>query len=235
MTEESLVSLECLCERDSCEMVVGVIPVDLAAQHGQRLQCQHCNRLFVFPWTEWQWKSRRLVELIEQAQAGDEDAMAGVCEFVDSKLKPGIKSRLRAAGTPWNEIDDKFQEVCLRMLERLLQLRDAYSFRAWLFKIASDIGRASNRRRERQERPELIGERSICIDGREHLVRVFEAHKPQEHLKSREPQFVELSDSLLAKRGKTIAPDYTRNIDRQKTRAELQKALAKLTGRKNSV
>jgi DNA-directed RNA polymerase specialized sigma24 family protein len=120
------------------------------------------------------------------------------------------------------------------MLERLRQLRDAYSFRAWLFKIASDIGRASNRRRERQERPELIGERFICIDGREHLVRVFEAHKPQEHLKSREPQFVELSESILEKRGKTIAPDHARNIDRQRAWAALQKALAKLPECKNA-
>jgi len=77
-------------------------------------------------------------------------------------------------------------------------------------------------------------EKSICIDGRQHLVRVFEPYKPPERLKSREPQFVELSDSILEKRGKTIAPDYARNIDRRRVWVGLQKALAKPPERKKS-
>ena len=163
MTEDGPLSLQCLCERDSCEMEVRVVIGDSERQHEQQLLCQRCNRLFEFPSIEWQSESGRLLEgvgqarkgnqagkesllqwqrlwqLLEKARTGDREAAWFACEFLEKRAKRAIMMRLWRLGVPQHELEAAYHDVLIRIVERVYQLNGVLHFGGWLWTIEREI------------------------------------------------------------------------------------------------
>lgn len=230
-------------DSDACGgRVVRVVLGHSAGEHEQWLQCQSCKRFFGYPWIERQWESglmpdvpaalrpwpkqqEWLFELVEQARNGDEEALNALCEILGNELKRWIESRLKVR---WQDRQDAHQEVILRVRHKVEQLRETGKFFAWLLRIVKEVAKQqwapclSRRRPEQGERPKQIGEKTIFIDGQQHVVRIFEPSIQQEQ--ARQPLLEPLSDSIITNWSNDNHPAYPSSID-------FRRALSKLPER----
>lgn len=96
-----------------------------------------------------------LIELVQQAQAGSRVAFGRLVEVFQNVIFAVVMRRLRNAA----EAAEVTQDVFLRALRKLPQLREPERFAGWLKRIAIrlSINRAVRRPRETMQDPEIFG------------------------------------------------------------------------------
>jgi len=220
--------MEYLCASGTCGgVVVRVVLEDSAGEHEQRLQCQHCNRLFEFPWIQWQWESGRFFEVVEQARNGNEEAKNALCEILGNELKRWIERRLKVKR---QDRRDAHQESILRVRQKIEQLRAPENFLGWLRRVAVDVAKQHrtpylrNSKPEQKRQPKQIGTKTIIVDGKPHVVRIFEPCGPEQ---PRQPLLEPLSDSIITNWSKGNRPNYPTSIDVWRAMASLPKRWAR--------
>jgi RNA polymerase sigma factor (sigma-70 family) len=165
---------------------------------------------------------QQLSDLLEKAIRGDEQAIFGVCEFIDRHMKQETMNRLSHAGVVFS-VDEAYQEVLLTLRRKLSQLRVVDAFESWLWRLEMSVAKkyrpryawdARSIRVEPQasEKPREIGAKTIQVDGKPEIARLFEPLAPQEK-PPRRPLFEPLTDVILAKASMSNRPNYPRKID----------------------
>ncbi len=120
-----------LCGSDAFQMVVRVVLGDSAGEHEQRLECQHCQRFFEFPWIESQRESGRLFEVMEQARQGNQAAKAALLLILETERKPAILRKLSLGDVRCQDRRDADHDVVIRADEKIHQLRMARAYFKW--------------------------------------------------------------------------------------------------------
>ncbi|MCA8997835.1 MAG: sigma-70 family RNA polymerase sigma factor [Planctomycetaceae bacterium] len=110
----------------------------------------------------------QLIRLVTQSQAGDRDSFGRLVEAYESEVFAVVMRRLRNR----SEAVEVTQEVFLRAMRKLPQLREPERFVGWLKRIAvrMSINRAVRRPKEALQSPEIFsgltgGDRDVPLDG----------------------------------------------------------------------
>ena len=133
-------------------------------------------------------------ELLERCRAGDQAAWAELVERYSRYVYAIVVRGFRFAD---DEAEDAFQDVFLRVYERLGSLRDAEALRPWIAQIARRIclDRIAARERNAAAHTELDSE--IADDGE--LAGIEEAMDVHEALAGLEPPCGEMLDRFFAR------------------------------------
>lgn len=232
-------AMEYLCASDDCGgRVVRVVLGDSNGGHAQWMQCQTCNRSFGNRWIERQWESGLmpdgpaglrpwpkqsdyLLEVVKRARDGDEEAKHELCGILANELKRWIERRLNVK---WQDRGAAHHDVIQRVRERIGQLQQPEKFLGWLRRVVVEAGKRHSApylrplKRERKEQPKQIGTKTILVDGKAHVVRVFEASKPNP---PRQPRLEPLTDSIIMNWSKENRANYPRSVDFRRALKEL--------------
>jgi RNA polymerase sigma factor (sigma-70 family) len=161
-----------------------------------------------------------------------------VCEFIDGHMKSEIEDRLCQAGVP-NYVEDAYHDVQVNVRRNMCQLEEIDLFEPWLVRISMSTAKKyrprmlpnskpfKKQKSKAAEKPLEIGSKTITIDGKPHIVRVFEPNPAQDQITTRTPLFEPCSSSAIANWSKTNCQDYPRKIDVRKALAKLNKRWAK--------
>lgn len=128
----------------------------------------------------------QLINLVRQAQAGDREAFGELVQSFESTVFGIVMRRLRNRA----EACEVSQEVFLRALRKLDQLREPERFPGWLKRIAvrMSINRAVRRPKETMQAPDMFesvrSAPDVPIDG---LMRVERAHQVRSGLSRLRP------------------------------------------------
>jgi hypothetical protein len=158
-----------------------------------------------------------LYELLENAVRGDEQSISDVCEFIYKHRKQETVNRLLKAGVAaW--LDEAWQEVLLTVRQTVSQLRIVDAFEPWLWRLEMSVARKYRARYARynkavqvelqnSEQSREIGVKTIQLNGKTEIARLFEPHVPQEQ-PTRRPLFEPVTDMSLAKASTSNLPNY---------------------------
>lgn len=141
MTEQGRLSLQCLCERDSCEMEVQIVIGDSVGQQEQQLLCQQCDRLFAFPDVEREWEAEQFLEVVDSARRGDEAAKWTLVVAVETERRAKIRKKLCALGVRHDDLPDAHHEVGLMVYDRIERLRVSRAYFTLEARIVSEVSR----------------------------------------------------------------------------------------------
>ena len=178
---------------------------------------------------EWE----QFMEALEKAQSGDKEALNFVCKTIDTKLKLAIMVRLWAAGIPTEEIEDRYQDVLVRIIEKLKQLKEVKAFSKWLKRIERSVAKKHRPRYQQfslsvpevvpTTRPRIIGTKTIFIEGKPHVVSVFEPKLSEELNFERQSLCVPLGNSIIESENLSSCPNHERAFDTMKALNALPK------------
>jgi len=90
--------------------------------------------------------------LIELAQARNEEAFT----ILYHRYLPEIGAYVTGLGGPFDKRDDLLQEIFLKAWKDLPTLRQAYSFKAWLYRIATNVVYDEARKQKRSRGGQLL-------------------------------------------------------------------------------
>jgi hypothetical protein len=134
-------SVEYLCERDACDPVVLFVPRDSRQGWEQKLQCQHCNRRFEFPWVEWQFQCGRLLEVVDHARQGNQAAKMALVVILETERRPTILRKLSVGGVRPTDLPDGHHDVGLKVYEKIECLQVTRAYFKYEARIISDVCR----------------------------------------------------------------------------------------------
>jgi RNA polymerase sigma-70 factor (ECF subfamily) len=100
-------------------------------------------------------------ELVRRAQAGDRDSFGQLCERFQSTVMAVALGRVRNVA----EAEEVCQEVFIRAMVRLDQLREAEAFAGWLRSIAVRVAINRSSRRRAISGTDLVVEELAADDG----------------------------------------------------------------------
>jgi RNA polymerase sigma factor (sigma-70 family) len=166
---------------------------------------------------------QQLPDLLEKAIRGDEEAISGVCEFIDKHRRAETMNRLSNAGAA-SSLDDAYQELLLTVQHKLSQLKVVDAFESWLWRLEMSVatklrpryardGRSIRVEPQASEQPREIGTRAVVVAGKPQIAKIFESAGPKEQLGPRRPLFKPLSEEIITKASMANRLNYPRRID----------------------
>jgi RNA polymerase sigma factor (sigma-70 family) len=178
---------------------------------------------------------QKLYELLEKAIRGDEQAISGVCEFIDRHMKQELLNRLSNAGAA-SSLDDAYQDLLLTVQHKLSQLKVVDAFGSWLRRLEMTVVKKYRPRYSSytptipveptaSDQRKQIGARTIQWDGKTEIAGLSEPPARQEQ-PPRRRLFEPVTDVIIAKASTSNRPNYTRTIDVSNAISELPKRWA---------
>jgi hypothetical protein len=132
----------CDCNSDGCAVVVRFVRGDSRSHSGQNLQCPHCNRLFEFPWIEWQWDSAGLLEVVDQARKGNQAAKDALLVILETQRKPIIFRKLRVGDVRPADVPDGHHDICLKVYKSIEGLEITHAYFSYEARIINSVCKA---------------------------------------------------------------------------------------------
>lgn len=183
---------------------------------------------------ELAWK-----ELIEKARAGDRDAAWLLWTYLELRARRAITARLWLAGVPQEDLDDAFKDVLIRLVLSIHRLKDVFAFWRYLRWIEQDVARryrparvqrakGPSIRRQAPGRPSEIARKSVTVDGKQYIAKVFEPAFRLEEPVRRPFRDVELTDSNVYEQSKTNFQQGVESIDGEKLLSQLSPELRRV-------
>lgn len=98
--------------------------------------------------------------LVERARSGDKRAFSELLV----RYRGGLRRMLLRMTGSIEDADDLLQDACVRALEGLAALRDASSFKAWIYRIASNLALNHLARRKTRGHEDTEAVESLSAD-----------------------------------------------------------------------